>query len=99
MYELIRKYLKTMNKNGKNLLQLIEEILDLSKLDADKLELQEEDVNLVVFLRRIFTAFDAQAEYLGIKNIFDYQLDSNLVVKLDQNKVEKIINNLLSNAL
>lgn len=96
---LTRKYLKTMGKNGKNLLLLIEEILDLSKLDADKLEVHEEEVNLLLFLRRIFTAFDAQAEYLGIHNNLVYQLDKNLQVLLDANKVEKIINNLLSNAL
>lgn len=95
---LARKYLKTMHKNGKNLLQLIEEILDLSKLDADKLELQEEATDLHLFLRRLFTAFDAQAEYLGIITLFRYELNEQTLL-LDQHKIEKIVNNLVSNAL
>lgn len=96
---LTQKYLNTMYKNGKNLLQLIEEILDLSKLDADKLELKEEATDLHLFLRRLFSAFDAQAEYLGIITQFKYELDPKIQVLLDQHKIEKIVNNLVSNAL
>jgi signal transduction histidine kinase/CheY-like chemotaxis protein/ligand-binding sensor domain-containing protein/AraC-like DNA-binding protein len=96
---LTRKYLNTMHKNGKNLLQLIEEILDLSKLDADKLELKEEATDLHLFLRRLFSTFEAQAEYLGIITRFNYELDPKTQLLLDQHKVEKIVNNLVSNAL
>jgi CheY-like chemotaxis protein len=88
-----------MQKNGKSLLQLIEEILDLSKLDAEKVELKEEATNLHLTLRRLFSAFDAQAEYLGIKMLFKYELDTKTQFLLDQHKIEKIVNNLLSNAL
>lgn len=96
---LTRKYLNTMQQNGKSLLQLIEEILDLSKLDADKVELKEEATNLHLTLRRLFSAFDAQAEYLGISTLFKYELDTKIQVLLDQHKIEKIVNNLVSNAL
>ena len=91
--------LQTVHKNGEQLLGLIEEILDLSKLQAHKLELNEESIQLSSFVHRVFATFRSQAEYLKI----DYQLkcnvEDNLHVLLDENKVTKILNNLLSNAL
>ncbi|MGH1335885.1 MAG: ATP-binding protein [Aureispira sp.] len=96
---LTRKYLHTMQKNGESLLLLIEEILDLSKLEANKLELKEVATNLHVFLRRLFSAFDAQVEYLGIRSLLSYDIDKDIQILLDQHKVEKIVNNLIANAL
>ncbi|MCP4441296.1 MAG: response regulator [Aureispira sp.] len=91
--------LQTMQKNGKSLLNLIEEILDLSKLESHKLALHEEPTLLHSFLSRIFSTFKSHAQHLGIHYQFNYTLDHNLTLALDRNKSSKIINNLLSNAL
>jgi signal transduction histidine kinase/CheY-like chemotaxis protein/ligand-binding sensor domain-containing protein/AraC-like DNA-binding protein len=93
------KTLKDISKNGNNLLQLIEEILDLSKLDAHKLELFEEEIHLQTFLRRIVLAFEPQAVYQEIDFQFQFQAKDNLCVLLDLKKVEKVVNNLISNAI
>ncbi|MBL4648204.1 MAG: response regulator, partial [Aureispira sp.] len=93
------KTLKDIRKNGNNLLQLIEEILDLSKLDAHKLELFEEKIHLQTFLRRIVFAFEPQAIYQEIDFQFQFQAKDNLCVLLDLKKVEKVVNNLISNAI
>ena len=47
----VQQQLQVMQRNGKNLLQLIEEILDLSKMEANKLELQEDLTPLVQFFQ------------------------------------------------
>jgi CheY-like chemotaxis protein/two-component sensor histidine kinase len=93
------KTLKDINKNGNNLLQLIEEILDLSKLDAHKLELFEEEVHVQTFLRRIVLAFEPQAIYQEISFQFQFQARQDLCLLLDLKKVEKVLNNLISNAI
>jgi len=79
-------------------LVLIEEILDLSKLESQNLELHEQQTLLSVYLQRIFAAFESEAQYQDIDYKLDYKLDSNLAIDLDRNKTAKIINNLLSNA-
>ena len=51
--------LGVMQRNGKQLLCLIEEILDLSKLEAHKLEIKESPVTLYPFIKRLFAAFES----------------------------------------
>ncbi|MCP4441325.1 MAG: response regulator [Aureispira sp.] len=91
--------LRTMERNGKNLLRLIEEMLDLSKLEANKLELHEEVTFIQIFLTTIYDSFKPQADYQNIHFTFENLIEEDLGMMLDRNKTEKIINNLLSNAL
>jgi signal transduction histidine kinase/DNA-binding response OmpR family regulator/ligand-binding sensor domain-containing protein len=91
--------LKIIQRNGFKLQNLIEEILELSKLEAQTIELEEKEFVFLPFIRRLFLAFEAQAHLQQIKFHLNYELDQQLCVLLDENKFEKIINNLLSNAL
>lgn len=98
--EQLRKQLTTMERNGKSLLQLIEEILDLAKLDAQKLTLDEEATPVGLFFNRIFAAFEPQFQQLGLSA--ELQIDAaiaDLYILLDRNKIEKVLNNFLGNAL
>ena len=95
----LSKTLKTALRNGKSLQYLIEEILDLSKLDAHKLEVQEKTVALLAFAERMVDNFNSQAKIQSINLQLDFQSSEDLMVLLDENKVEKIIINLLSNAI
>lgn len=91
--------LQLAQHNGKQLLKLINSILDLAKLESDKLELKEAAVEFYSLLRRTLSQFESSAELKGIKLIIDYQLESYLKLELDVLKFETIMNNLLSNAL
>jgi signal transduction histidine kinase/DNA-binding response OmpR family regulator/streptogramin lyase len=93
------KLLKIAAQNTGNLLALVNEILDLTKLENSKLVIENKPVVLYKFLKRIISNFQSIAEKKRIELTLDYQLDNNLKVELDDKKVEKIINNLLSNAL
>jgi signal transduction histidine kinase/DNA-binding response OmpR family regulator len=92
-------FLKTAQTHGKALLKMVNEILDLTKLDAGKLELHEAPVALFPFLRRIVAAFESHAERQGIRFSFQYKAERGLQLELDAPKLETILNNLLSNAL
>lgn len=91
--------LRLMQKNGSQLLKLINELLDLSKLESNRMYLKEEAVVLYDVLRRIITNFESNAQYRKILLSFDYDFDKQMKIMLDEPKFEKILNNLLSNAL
>lgn len=90
--------LKLMQQNGQDLLRLTNEILDLSKLEANKLTLNEVPVTLYPYLKRVVSMFETYAQKKGINLSFEYRAEAQLQVNLDDNKFEKIVNNLLSNA-
>ena len=93
------KFLKTAHKNGKNLLNLVNEILDLSKLESGKLTLVEEPVEMRILLKRLFTQFESYSEQKDVNITLKYLAGNDLRLMLDVNKFEKIFNNLLSNAI
>lgn len=91
--------LVSIKRNSKHLLSLVEEILDLSKMEDNKLKVNEGSIHLKSYTQSIFESFTKQADYLGINYIFEENLEDTLHVLLDENKVTKLLNNLLSNAL
>jgi len=92
------KQVKMMRKNANSLLTLVNQMLDLTKIDAKsmKLELVEEDINK--FLRTRFAAFASLAEQKSITYQFSLLNEKNIRI-FDSSKLEKIINNLVSNAV
>jgi len=92
-------YLLTIQRNARKLYNLVDELLDLSKMESDKLVLDEKPSMLLPFLKRILTAFAPFAEQQDISLRTDYQFPENLCIHMDLAKWEKILNNLLSNAL
>lgn len=94
----IKKSLKGIKKSSENLLKLVEEILDLSKMEAQKLGLNEEAVPVESFVQDIYQSFSKQADYLNINYTLEFNIEEPLYLLLDSNKVERMLNNLLSNA-
>ncbi len=92
-------HLNKMEKQVNKLLGLVEEILDLSKMEAGKLKLEESKVAFYPLIRRIFGSFVSYAQYRNIEMEMNYEVPEHIVLKLDVKKFEKILNNLLSNAL
>lgn len=87
-----------MERNSNKLLDLIDEILDLSKLEAGKLELQEKATHLKKYTHRIFHTFESLSTLKQINYRIDYQADKDLKLLIDPIKIEKILNNFLNNA-
>lgn len=93
------KLLELARQNGNLLLKLVNEILDLSKLEAGRIEVKETPVNFIDFLRPLVAQFNSFGEQERIAIGIDYQADPALSILLDTGKFEKIIHNFLSNAL
>jgi len=86
-------------RNGQKLVKLVEEILELSKLEMIDVELEEKPVNLYSYSHGLYDMLRPRALAKGIDLQFQYDLDRQMCVMLDLNKFEKIFNNLLDNAI
>ncbi len=86
-----------IEKNARRLLGLITEILDLSKLDAGKMNLQLQKRDIIDFIQKQTLLFSSQADSKNIKLTFSSSIES-LAIAFDHDKIEKVLTNLLSNA-
>ncbi|MET3127777.1 signal transduction histidine kinase/ligand-binding sensor domain-containing protein/DNA-binding response OmpR family regulator [Arcicella rosea] len=86
-----------MIRNAERLLRLINQLLDLSKLDSGKMTLVTTKFNLIDFLKPIFLSFEPFAQKKGLTYVLDCSSE-DIFVLADADKIEKIITNLLSNA-
>jgi two-component system, sensor histidine kinase ChiS len=90
--------LQVANRNAKRLLALINELLDLSKLEAGSMELAASRQNMVSFLKSLFFSFESLAAGKNIELVFESEAD-HIPVSFDPDKMEKVFYNLVSNAL
>ncbi|MBE9563113.1 MAG: response regulator, partial [Proteobacteria bacterium] len=92
------EYAKTIYSAGNDLLTLINDILDLSKVEAGKVEVQWENISLNNLLTSIEQKFKPIANDKGVK--FNFKIADNIPATLvtDGQRIKQIINNLLSNA-
>ena len=87
-----------IQRNSKNLLQLINQLLDLSKLDAGQLQLNFVQGDIVSYLRYLTESFYSMAEEKKVRLTF-YTEEEELIMDYDESKLQHIIYNLLSNAI
>ncbi len=86
-----------IQRSGEHLLTLINDILDISKIEANKLELSLNDFRLDSFLNEIAELFKMRIEDKGIEFITEINLP--LTVHADEKRLRQILLNLLSNAV
>lgn len=90
--------LERVYRSGRQLLALINDILDLSKIEAGRMELNLEKIDIGALVRDSLTAINAQADYKGIK--LEYNFADGIPKMLgDSQRIRQIIMNLLSNAV
>lgn len=89
--------LQVATRNARRLLTLINQLLDLSKLEAGSMELNAGQHNIVSFLKSLFYSFESLADNQKITLRFETQLE-NIPVVFDPDKMEKVFYNLISNA-
>jgi signal transduction histidine kinase len=95
----LKPFLKTINRAALQLLELIEEIVDISKIDEGKVKVSTEWINSRDFFSEIYHYHKELAKDKEIG--FDLQMDSNFpeMIKTDPKLMKKVCNNLLGNAI
>jgi signal transduction histidine kinase/DNA-binding response OmpR family regulator len=92
-------YLDVADKNARRLLYLTDEINELTKLEEGMLTLKLVTVKIVPYLQLLVKMFSSTAKYKSIEIIFNSALKEDIQICLDPVHFEKIIYNLVSNAL
>jgi signal transduction histidine kinase/CheY-like chemotaxis protein len=91
--------LKIVINNGKKLLNIINNILTFSKMEADNYELVKDEFLLSEFLRDLYISFAHFAEEKNLTLVIKNGLPGNQLIITDKIKLEQILSNLLSNAI
>lgn len=94
----IKKSIHLAYNNADRLLEMVNEILALSKLENGHIELSKQEVALQAFFNRVVFTFESMAESRDIKLIVKENLEDKYAI-IDSEKLETIINNLISNAI
>lgn len=89
---------KLMHRNAVRLHRLIDEILDLSKIESGNMKIQASEGDLKQFLKTAYASFESLANQKQINYMLELP-DDAIIGYFDRNKIEKIIYNLLFNAL
>ncbi|MFK7905606.1 MAG: ATP-binding protein, partial [Chitinophagales bacterium] len=93
----LQNRLTLVERNGKRLSNLVNQLLDLSKLESGKMTIQKKHGDLIAFVESIIANFQNLAQKQNIRFRFHTSIPQ-LAVQFDVDKLEKIFYNLLSNA-
>jgi signal transduction histidine kinase/DNA-binding response OmpR family regulator/ligand-binding sensor domain-containing protein len=88
----------SMERNARQLLTMVNDLMDLSKLDEKGIQLVSQSADLAHLIDQTVAMFHSQAEYTGIRLTAD-GTTKPLWLRMDVAKVETVIKNLLANAL
>ena len=91
--------LGVIRRSGEHLADLIEGLLDISKIEAGRLDLHQDQVRIAVLMEQLVHMFRLQAEAKGL--LFIYECNDRLpeFVRTDEKRLRQILINLLSNAI
>jgi DNA-binding response OmpR family regulator/nitrogen-specific signal transduction histidine kinase len=91
------RWLSMIDRNSERLLQLVNQLLDISKLDSGKMKLVLQESDVLKHLRMLVNGYLSMAEIRRIRYVIDVP-EKEQKAWYDREKVEKVCTNLLSNA-
>ena len=95
-----QKYISVIESSGKRMLNIINDIIDISKIEAGYVELNMNDSNINEVIEHIHAFFKPQADKKQIELSYTTRLPAReAVVKTDQEKIYAVLTNLVSNAI
>ena len=97
--ESLETAITTAYNNANKLGGFVEELLELSRLEAGKVQLEQAPTDIHQYLQQLFFAFESGAAIKNINYQFDNQLSKKTTVQIDKKRISKVVNNILSNAL
>jgi len=92
-----RDYLHTILRNSENLLQLINDMLDLSKIEANRMEVVYQKVKIDELIKRIYKLLSPLAKEKNVTMVIENEVAPE--IEVDKTKLRQILINLLTNAI
>ena len=94
-----KDYINSIKSSGRSLLTLINDILDLSKIEAGKLELEYDFIDTYSFFSEFEKIFSLKVSEKGLKFILDIASGTPHGIYIDESRVRQIVFNLIGNAI
>jgi two-component system sensor histidine kinase/response regulator len=94
-----QEYIEIINQSGEHLLGLINDVLEMSKIEAGRVQLLETEFDVHQLLRSLEAMLQLKAKSKGLKLSFDCDLTVPQYIKTDENKLRQVLINLLGNAI
>nr|NQU90916.1 response regulator [Bacteroidota bacterium] len=95
----VSKFTSIIVKCSDQLLSIVNDILDISRIDTGQLELNTENFNISGWLREFYDVFSPAVGEKKLGFVIDNKLSDNLMVNTDRLRLTQIVNNLMNNAI
>lgn len=95
--EELSTFADTIHKSGKRLLNVLDNILDISKIEANKMELNIKDCNLNDVINRVVKIFEPLAKSKSLE--LKFHSEDGMKVLADDDRIATVVNNILDNAI
>ncbi len=92
-------FVQSIHRNAEHLLSLVGEILDLSKIEADKIELEPVPVHVEQLVQDVVKGFSASAQEKNLKLEVDIKGLAHPVIVTDPTRLRQVLNNIVGNAV
>jgi signal transduction histidine kinase len=93
------EYVRTLQASGRSLLEVVNGILDLSRIESGRLELEETPLDLVPFLEETVRIFSAEAKRKGLALRLEVRPGVPERIRVDGGRLRQILTNLIANAI
>jgi signal transduction histidine kinase/CheY-like chemotaxis protein len=98
--DLQQKYIRIIEKSGARMLNIINDIIDISKIESNQMQIDIKDVNINEKIEFIYIFFKPQIEEKGMQLFYKNALPSKeAIIRTDNEKVYSILTNLVKNAV
>jgi signal transduction histidine kinase/ligand-binding sensor domain-containing protein/CheY-like chemotaxis protein len=94
-----KSYLESIRTSSKSLLQLINDILDLSKVEAGKIEMQYDFVDTIFFFEEIRAIFDQKIQDSNLRFGIEIQENMPNLILIDEVRLKQVLINLIGNSI
>ena len=95
-----QKYLQIIQQSGQRMLNIINDLIDISKIEAGQIEIKNEQTNVNQLLNSLYIFFNPETSRKGLS--FEYKNDlpgNKCTIKTDRTKLGQVISNLIKNAI
>jgi PAS domain S-box-containing protein len=94
-----QQYLEIILRSGEHLLELINDVLEMSKIDAGRIAFNVQSFDLCQLLNNLQEMLQLKASAKGLKLVFDCALNIPRYIQTDESKLRQVLLNLLGNAI
>ena len=95
-----QKYIKIIEKSGARMLNTINDIIDISRIEAAQVNVSLSEINIKAQMQELYVFFKSEAEKKGIQLLYKEALPGQeTIIKTDELKLNSILTNLIKNAI